>query len=247
MKRRARIIVLSLLAAALMVLLWLLLASASSSPIRTDPIISSSSSSAAEAAPADPRLAEAQKQNTDTAAWLTVPGTNIDGPVLQAADNEYYLRRNALGQPSQEGCIYADYECDLSSAELSMNTILYGHTFTRPGQDRNWGFGQLNRYLDPAFAQENSSLFLSVEGQMLTFQVISAGTAVADSEQASILATPSWEQQQELIRLANERNVLPGTLQASAGQKLLTLSTCTEDADTRLLIIAQLISGQEDS
>ena len=59
-------------------------------------------------APAPPDRAEelqvAQSNNPDTVAWLTVPGTDIDGPVQQAADNDYYMRRDELGKPSYEGC-----------------------------------------------------------------------------------------------------------------------------------------------
>lgn len=198
-------------------------------------------SSAAQPA-ADSRLAAACQQNPDTVAWLTVPGTNIDGPVQQAADNEYYLRRNALGQPDHNGCIYADYECDFAGAELSVNTVIYGHTFAQPGQDPDLGFGQLHRYLDPDFAHDNGTIYLSVQGQMFAYQVVSVGTAAADTEQVSILASPSWDLQQELVRLANARNVLPKTIEAAAGQKLLTLSTCTNDSETRLLIVAELIS-----
>lgn len=248
MKKKAALWALSAAAIALLLAQVLVHDTTIHSSTGTDPI--SSSPGAAETAaltPADPRLAEAQKQNSDTVAWLTVPGTNIDGPVQQAADNEYYLRRNALGQTDHNGCIYADYECDFSGAELSTNTILYGHTFTRPEQDPDLGFGQLSRYLDKGFAQENSSVFLSVEGRMYTFQVISVGTAVADTEQASILAALSWEQQLELVRMANERNTLPGTLEAMPGQKFLTLSTCTGNTDTRLLIVAQLTSDEEDA
>lgn len=248
MKKKAAIGVLFAAAMALL-LAWMLTQDTGTTSFPATGPFSSSLGAAETAAPspADPRLAEAQKQNPDTVAWLTVPGTNIDGPVQQAADNEQYLRRNALGQPSHEGCIYADYECELSGAELSMNTILYGHTFTLPGQDPDLGFGQLSRYLDKGFARKNSFIFLSVDGRMHTFQVISAGVATADAEQVSILAAPSWEQQQELVRLTNERNVLSGALEAMPGQKLLTLSTCTENSDTRLLIVAQRVSDADDA
>ena len=43
--------------------------------------------------PPDERLAAAQKENPDTVAWITIPGTNIDAPVRQYGDNDYYLRK----------------------------------------------------------------------------------------------------------------------------------------------------------
>lgn len=199
-----------------------------------------------EQAPADPRLAEAQDTNPDTVAWLTVPGTNIDGPVQQAEDNEYYLRRNELGEPSHDGCYFADYECDFSGDTLSTNTIIYGHTFTAPGQDPNIGFGQLNAFLDAEFAAENTQIFLSVASRQFTFEIKSVGIASAEQDGVCILASPGWAQQQELVRLANERNVIEGReLEAVGGQKLLTLATCTDDASERLLIVAELVLPQQ--
>lgn len=193
-------------------------------------------------APADSRLAEAQAENPDTVAWLTVPGTNIDGPVQQAEDNEYYLRRNELGEPSHDGCFFADYECNLSGDALSTNTIIYGHTFTAPGQDPNLGFGQLNAFLDAEFAAANTQIFLSVAERQYTFEIKSAGVASAEQDGVCILASPGWAQQQELVRLANERNVIENrALEAVGGQKLLTLSTCTGDNAERLLVVAELV------
>ena len=53
---------------------------------------------------------------------------------------------------------------------------------------------------------------------------------------------PGWAQQQELVRLANERNVIENrALEAVGGQKLLTLSTCTDKNEERLLIVAELV------
>ena len=195
------------------------------------------------------QLDEAIEKNPDTVAWLTVPGTNIDGPVQQAEDNEYYLRRDELGDPSHEGCFFADYECSFDGA-LSTNTIIYGHTFTAPGQDPNIGFGQLNAFLDAEFAAENTQIFLSVADRQYAFRIKSVGVASAE-QGVCILAGPNWAQQQELVRLANERNVLEDrALEAVGGQKLLTLSTCTGDNTERLLVVAELIlpeqEGQED-
>ena len=55
--------------------------------------------------PPDERLAVAQKENPDTVAWITIPGTNIDAPVQQYGDNDYYLRRNEKGAEDYHVCI----------------------------------------------------------------------------------------------------------------------------------------------
>ena len=191
----------------------------------------------------DNRLVAAQEQNPDTIAWLTVPGTNIDGPVQQASDNEYYLRRNALGQDDYEGCLYADYECNLSEAEkLSTNTVVYGHSFTALGQNQDTGFGELRYYLQEDFAEKYPDIFLSVSDQKLHFSIISVGIADTTQDQVCILANPDSNQFQQLVEKAKVRNRLKMDFSVETGDRLLTLSTCTDNFNQRLLIVAKLAS-----
>ncbi len=190
--------------------------------------------------PADERLAAAARQNPDTVAWLTVPGTNIDGPVVQAADNEYYLRRDALAQPSFAGCYYADFECDFT--ELSLNTVIYGHTFTGAGEDPDIGFGQLRFFEAPDFVEEHPHIFLSVSQRRLDFEIISVGRADATKEQVCILAQPTSREFKNLLELTAKRSILGPLPLLSEADKLLTLSTCTDRPNERLLIVGRLCS-----
>lgn len=191
----------------------------------------------------DHRLASAQTANPDTVAWITIPGTNIDGPVQQADDNEYYLRRNSLGENEHEGCFYADFECDLSTAEaLSTNTIIYGHSFTAAGQDSDIGFGQLRFYLEDDFAKKHPDIFLSVSDQKLHFSIVSVGLADTAEDQVCILADPTSSQLQALTEKAMARNQLSSSFSIESSDKLLTLSTCTDNSNQRLLLVATLVS-----
>ena len=89
----------------------------------------SSSSQASSSSEADTRLEDAKSQNSDVVAWLTVPGTEIDDPVVQAADNDYYLRRTWLGESDVWGSYFLDYECHAREvASLDKVSIIYGHS-----------------------------------------------------------------------------------------------------------------------
>ena len=192
---------------------------------------------------ADHRLASAQTENPDTIAWITIPGTNIDGPVQQSSDNEYYLRRNALGESDYEGCLYADFECELSTAEtLSTNTIIYGHSFTATGQNPDTGFGQLRFYLEEGFTEKHPDIFLSVSDQKLHFSIVSVGLADTAKDQVCILADPTSVQLKELSEKAAARNQLESSFSIESSDRLLTLSTCTDSSDQRLLLVAKLVS-----
>ena len=64
-------------------------------------------------------------QNPDVVAWIQIPGTQINYPVVQGKDNDYYLHRDLNGQKSTAGTIFLDYadRADFSS----LHNVLYGH------------------------------------------------------------------------------------------------------------------------
>jgi len=62
--------------------------------------------------------------NEDVVGWIMIEGTNINYPILQSYDNNYYLRRDINRHISKSGSIYMDYRNDGFSDK---NTVLYGH------------------------------------------------------------------------------------------------------------------------
>ncbi len=68
---------------------------------------------------------ELAKINPDIVAWIWIPGTNIDYPVVKSHDNETYLYKDFEGNCSPTGSIFLDFE---SQSDLrGQNNILYGH------------------------------------------------------------------------------------------------------------------------
>lgn len=72
------------------------------------------------------KFEELQAVNPDVYAWITVPGTDIDYPILQhASDNSYYLMHNIDGSYGYPGCIYTE---NMNSKDFTdNNTVIYGH------------------------------------------------------------------------------------------------------------------------
>ena len=64
-------------------------------------------------------------EHSDSVAWLYIPGTNIDYPVMQSGDNDYYTRRAADGSYLYAGSLFMDYRC--SSDFSDFNSVIYGH------------------------------------------------------------------------------------------------------------------------
>lgn len=121
-------------------------------------------------------------------AWLTVPGTNIDGPVQQGPDNDYYLRRDSDGNEDYRGCYFADADAIVSLANLSRNLVIYGHTFT-DGWDG--GFAQLDRYLDADWALEHTDIQVEIGGTAADLRSVQAW-AIAIQKKPVCLFTAIW-------------------------------------------------------
>lgn len=65
------------------------------------------------------------KENKDTIGWLIVNNTNIDYPVVQTNDNDFYLKHAFDKSKNNAGWVFADYRNTFS--ELNRNTVIYAH------------------------------------------------------------------------------------------------------------------------
>ncbi len=71
-------------------------------------------------------LASMQKTNPDLYGWISVAGTNINYPLVQGDDNDYYLEHAYTGDYLPVGSIFVDYRCNTSITK-NYNTVIYGH------------------------------------------------------------------------------------------------------------------------
>ena len=63
--------------------------------------------------------------NSDTVGWLKVEGTNINYPVVQSGDNNYYIEHAFDKSKNNFGWVFVDYRNNMD--DLSQNTIIYAH------------------------------------------------------------------------------------------------------------------------
>lgn len=91
---------------------------------------------------------ELKEENPDTIGWIRVPDTNIDYPVVQGTDNDFYLNHDFYGKESIGGAIYLDFE---SRGDFEgRNNILYGHNMKNGSM-----FKDVVRYKDEEYFKEH--------------------------------------------------------------------------------------------
>lgn len=170
------------------------------------------------------KLATFAQNNEDTVGWLNVPGTTIDEVVVQAADNDYYLRRNNMKQSDFNGCYYADYRTKLGARkDLSKNVVIYGHSMDdNPDGAR---FSQLKKYLDIEYCKQNPYILFSTPETDLVWQVFAV--YYTDINFNYIEPNPDATQFTNMVSEMKQRSQFIFDVDVSASDTILTLSTCT--------------------
>ncbi len=185
-------------------------------------------------------LEQAVKINDDTIAWLEIEDTYISAPVLQGYDNLTYLRTDIYGENDICGSIFADFECNFTEEKMSQNTIIYGHNWQT---SENKGLSQLHRYTDISgafFALHPNITLELLNGETLMYDVVFAGNVSADTDSAFIEPNPSLEHLNTINNVISENNVLQTNVLLDENTSFLTLSTCTDDENERLIVLSVL-------
>ncbi|MDO4344962.1 MAG: class B sortase [Eubacteriales bacterium] len=109
-----------------------------------------------------------QAANPEIYAWITIPGTSIDAPVLQSrTDNAYYLNHSAQGLEDSRGAIFSE---DYNSTDFSdVHTVLYGQN----AQDGTV-FAELHRFGDEEFFKEHQSIAVFTPDAVRYYRIFAA-------------------------------------------------------------------------
>lgn len=176
-----------------------------------------------------------QEINKDTVGWLTVNNTRIDYPVVQAKDNDYYLKRDYYQSKNRHGWIFMDYRNNPD--ELNENTIIYGHNLANQTM-----FGTLRYALNSYWYKKsaNQIITFNTPNENMKFQIFSIYTIPTTNDYLDI-TFPTTDVFQAYIDLVKGRSIYDFNIEVTTDDKILTLSTCANGNDKRLVIHAKLI------
>lgn len=174
--------------------------------------------------------------NGDIVGWLRVPGTRIDYPVVQASNNDYYLRRNINKEWAIRGTVFMDYRSDSDAKEL--NTVIYGHNMKDGSM-----FGNLSKYKKLSFFEENPYIEYDTPKEHTNWQIFSAYIYKAEDD----FFKATFKDKNEFsayIRDCVNRSIYNTDVEVSDQDLILTLMTCTyEYDDARFVVHAKLVEN----
>ncbi len=180
-------------------------------------------------------------KNKKLIGWLKIADTNIDYPVMQTSNNEYYLDHNFDQQYDKNGSLFLDKDCN--AAFPNTNMIIYGHHM-KSGKM----FGNLNHYSKESYYKEHPQIQFDTiyeEGiydVMYVFRsrIYNADEVVFKYYQFFDVNSEDefYSAMDEMARMSlYDTGVVP-----EYGDKFITLSTCdNSEEDGRFVVVAKKV------
>lgn len=165
------------------------------------------------------------KVNDDIVGWIYIEGTDVNYPVLQGADNNQYLFQSYKKKYLTAGSIYIDYRCSGDFSDKHM--VVYGHNMKNGTM-----FGQLKKYKDPEYLSKHPYVYIiRTDGSWKKYQVFGAYKADVFGLTYKLPMNDSVDMYKLRGLIKSENQIGQPPAEPSDGQKMLTLSTCTDDSD----------------
>ena len=183
----------------------------------------------------DINFADLKDKNSQTVAWLMVEGTSINYPIVQTDNNDYYLNHSYDYSYSINGWTFMDYRNNNKMTDA--NTVFYGHNLLN-----KTSFGSLdNIFNNPE--RETKIRVITSDRVVYTYQVFSAYFIEPEIYylQTSFYGVSDY---QEFLNVISSRSVLNVDNYVTVNDKVITLSTCTDDNKGRKVVHARLVSSE---
>lgn len=180
--------------------------------------------------------------NREVYAYIQVPGTTIDYPIVQSGqDDNYYLRRTWKGESNYRGCIFTQ---SVNSKDFSDPvTVVYGHN-----TDKGDMFSPLLKLKDKDFFDKNQYFYIYTEEMILVYKVVSCFRF----DTRHIMNTYDFNNNDVLDKF-HSMLLKPDDLSANVrsetdletDSRIVILSTCAEarsGADARFMVAGVLVN-----
>lgn len=176
--------------------------------------------------------------NPNIFAWINIPGTKVDYPILQhPTDTAYYLNHNIDGSEGYPGCLYTEY---YNSTEMtSFNTVIYGHNMKDGSM-----FHTLHSYEKEDFLNDNPYVYIFTPKGTIVYKIFAA-TQYSDKHILYEYDFEKKEDRQKFIDTVKgwDNAVVDEEADVTADSKLITLSTCVSPSSSkRYIVVAYMVA-----
>lgn len=171
--------------------------------------------------------------NEDVLGWIRIPDTQIDYPLVQGEDNDFYLRHTWEKTENSVGSIFL--EC-LNKADMTdFNTIIYGHNMKN-----NAMFGDLENYSLTQYWKTHPYVYIALDSGVYRYEIFSFSRASVESITYGLEF--QWDQTKEkFLKNAADQSWIDTGITPAVTDRVITLSTCSGgDYSSRYVVQARL-------
>ena len=209
--------------------------------------------------------------NSEVEAWLYIPNTNMNFPIVKPKDNMTYVARSVGGtfypnnnyKNFKETATYTDYRVNFGSTweSSSKNIVIYGHNWTnlRAPYDignhaRHTMLGQLPSYNSIDFAKQNPYIYFSTGDLEGVWKVFSVAYIESDTKVFNYNGVnPGSETFSNMLSEYQKRSIFNFNVPVDSSDRIITIDTCTRHyanvgGAQRFVVVARLLrNGETDS
>ena len=181
-------------------------------------------------------LAACLAQNDDFIAWIRIPGTNVDYPIVWTDDAEYYLHHTFTGKQGAAGTLFSLMKTDYSIP--SRNIAIYGHHLKSTGEKM---FTSLMRYKSPDFYEDNQTIVLDSLYRHSEYTIFAVVNMKAGDWEPSRTTFSGDTAFMAFVNRAKSEFLYDTGVEVGADDHILTLITCDRSyagKEGRLVILA---------
>ena len=167
-------------------------------------------------------LAKLQSQNSEFIAWLQIPGTSVNYPVVQTSDTAFYLTHNFKRQKAKAGTLFSLPSTDYRTP--GRNIVIYGHHLShRP----NAMFSPLLNYKQAGYGRKHSKVLLDSIFRSNTYRVFAVVNWDIDGDWMPMQTSfGSTEEFTAFVQENQRRSLYDTGVSVPENAEILTLITC---------------------
>ncbi len=189
-------------------------------------------------------LEELQKENNEIIGWLEIEDTNINLPVCQTTDNDFYLTHNYKKEKSKGGSLFLDKNFDLING--SSNYLIYGHRNTQ-----GLMFEDLLKYSKEDFYNNHKTIKFTTNKDDSVYEIMSVFySRVYYKKEKDVFRYYNFvnanneEEYKDFVNNCKKSSIYNTGVTANYGDQLLTLSTCEySQEDGRFVVVAKKVNN----
>lgn len=160
---------------------------------------------------------ELLQRNKDVKAWIQIPNTNVNYPVLQGETNDTYIHSDIDHNELSAGSIFIASENEDPFNDF--NTVIYGHNMKNGSM-----FNNIKSYTEQDFADKHPYVYIYLpDGTVSRYKVVAAHIIPEESLLYNTGITDIQAFYQEMLKTSD----IKVDFEQAAGNPVITLSTCT--------------------